>query len=57
MTVTSKSNVMPKINGKCFRCECGCNVFHHPTEDDLLFECNSCEEWYRGERKDAKNAR
>jgi hypothetical protein len=43
-------NVMPKIKGKAFRCECGCNVFHHPKpEDKLLYECNACGDWWRGE--------
>jgi hypothetical protein len=41
---------MPKVNGVTFRCECGCNVFHKPDKDDPeLFECNSCQTWYRGE--------
>lgn len=41
---------MPKVNGKSFRCECGCNVFHKPNADDPdLFSCNSCDTRYRGE--------
>lgn len=43
------NSVMPKVNGKPFRCHCGCNVFHHPPEKPEVFECNACEEWYTGE--------
>ena len=44
-------NVMLKVNGVTFRCDCGCNVFHHPrSEDDLLHECNSCGVWWRGSK-------
>jgi len=40
---------MPKVDGKPFRCECGCNVFHKPDKTDLeLFKCNSCGLQYRG---------
>jgi len=36
-------NFMPRVGGKPFRCECGCNVFHKPiSKSKLLFECNSC---------------
>lgn len=43
-------NVMAMINGKSFRCSCGCNVFHHPEPNDkTVYECNACEAWYRGE--------
>ena len=42
-------NVMAKVKGEAFRCECGCNVFHHPDKDDLSkYECNSCEARYTG---------
>lgn len=41
---------MPKINGKFFRCECGCNVFRKPkpVSRPNLFECNSCEALFEG---------
>lgn len=35
-------NIILKIGGRSFRCECGCNVFHHPGTDDDKFQCNSC---------------
>ncbi len=50
-------NVMPKIQGKTFRCTCKCNVFHHPEDypkkgvmDDDYFECNACHTIYKAER-------
>lgn len=48
-------NILLKILGKSFRCECGCNVFHHPQNetdgsmDDEIFKCNSCNLVYIGE--------
>ena len=41
---------MPRINGKFFRCDCGCNVFKKPkpVSQPGLFECNSCEALYDG---------
>ena len=40
--------VMPIINGKAFRCDCGCNVF---TEVDMLrFKCNGCGARWIGEK-------
>lgn len=43
-------NFMPKIYGKSFRCNCGCNVFHKPdVRNQNVFQCNSCEERYMGE--------
>lgn len=51
-------NFMPKVNGKFFRCSCGCNVFHKPDETrPYLFECNSCETWYSGEPKEDVGAK
>lgn len=41
---------MLQIKDKCFRCKCGCNVFHIPDDQDLnLYQCNGCETKYRGE--------
>ena len=39
--------VMPFIDGKSFRCECGCNVF--TKSGDYKYVCNSCELSYTGE--------
>ena len=42
--------IMPKVGGKPFRCECTCNVFHHPDKTKPnLYQCNSCEARYIGE--------
>ena len=38
---------MPKVNGKTFRCPCGCNVFHK-EEDPNIYICNSCNAKYEG---------
>jgi len=40
--------VMCFINGKSFRCECGCNVF--TKVGDLKYRCNACEARYTGEK-------
>lgn len=37
---------MPRVNGKPFRCECGCNVF---TRRGNRYTCNGCGANYRGE--------
>ena len=32
-----------KIAGKCFFCNCDCNVFHKPDRNQPeLYECNAC---------------
>jgi hypothetical protein len=41
---------MPKIDGKCFRCDCGGNVFHKPHKGSEIFICNSCGTRYHGEK-------
>lgn len=38
-------NILLTVNGKKFRCQCGCNVFHH-IDDDAVFICNSCDSEY-----------
>ena len=39
-----------RIGGKPYRCECGCNVFHHPDKTKLdVFQCNSCRDRFRTE--------
>ena len=31
------------ISNRRFRCECGCNVFHIPDDQELSrYKCNSC---------------
>lgn len=42
-------DVVPRINGQSFRCDCGCNVFRHPEGEPLVFVCNACGDRYRGE--------
>jgi hypothetical protein len=39
--------VMPKIGGKSFRCDCGCNVFTKIGE--YRYRCNACRIEYQGE--------
>lgn len=36
-------NILLTIAGKPYRCECGCNVFHHPDIDADVYACNACE--------------
>jgi hypothetical protein len=40
---------MVKIEGKSFRCPCGCNVFRSPKGQPDVYVCNSCGAVYRGE--------
>jgi len=45
----TNNQVMPRVNGKHFRCSCGCNVF---TEyEPLKYRCNSCDTCYQGEKE------
>ena len=39
---------MLRVDGKLFRCECGCNVFSE--YEPLKYVCNSCEALYTGEK-------
>lgn len=43
-------NIMLKVAGKSFFCECGANVFHHPGEDADEFVCNGCGTHYTAGR-------
>ena len=43
-------DVMAKVKGKIFRCECGCNVFRHPPNEPLVYVCNACGLRYTGEK-------
>ena len=47
MTGAVRDQVMCRINGKYFRCECGCNVFTKLGE--FKYKCNSCNATYSGE--------
>jgi len=40
---------MPRINGKSFRCDCGCNVFRKESNGSR-YKCNACEAQYIGEK-------
>lgn len=41
-----RESCMPRVNGKPFRCECGCNVFKEL--DNLQYRCNACSSVYQG---------
>lgn len=41
-----RQDTMLKVDGKPFRCECGCNVFTKVS--DVRYECNACEQLYEG---------
>lgn len=42
-------NFTVSINGKNFKCSCGCNVFHKPDDTKLeLYQCNACGTQYQG---------
>lgn len=45
-----RKDVMPKINGQSYRCECGCNVFRWAYVDRL--KCNGCGALYEAIRKE-----
>lgn len=48
----SLKNFTLNVDGKSFRCACGCNVFHKPDDKrQEIYQCNACEQWYRGERE------
>lgn len=37
-----------RIGGKPFFCDCGCNVFHKPDDENLhLYQCNACGTQYQ----------
>lgn len=43
----SNPNIVLTVGGKAFRCECGCNVFHHPDDEDWsIYACNACRHEY-----------
>ncbi len=42
-------SVTVRIEGKHYRCLCGCNVFHHPDKNDKnLYKCNACGQQFEG---------
>jgi uncharacterized Zn-finger protein len=42
-------NILLKVGGKSFYCECGCNVFNHPNGDADEYKCNGCPNVYRAD--------
>lgn len=42
-------NILLKVAGKSFHCECGCNVFHHPGTDADEYSCNACKQVFRAD--------
>lgn len=50
MTDGQVKTIIPKVNGKTFRCEsCNSNCFHWTAETRL--ECNGCGAWYEAVRE------
>lgn len=47
--LTAPVDVMPRVNGKPFRCTCGCNVFRQQPDDKTKYVCNSCQFVWVGE--------
>jgi len=43
---TTGKNVMPKVQGYGFICNCGCNVFQKLVDEPHVYKCNACEELY-----------
>jgi len=46
--MTENNNVTVRVDGKPFRCRCGCNVFQHPEGEPNIYACNACDTWYEG---------
>jgi hypothetical protein len=42
----SEGDRILNIEGKPFRCPCGCNVFRKANEDPDVFLCNACQAVY-----------
>lgn len=47
---TDGKDVTVRVNGKLFRCPCGCNVFQHPVNRPEVYKCNSCGFRYEAEQ-------
>ena len=47
--VLPDGDVVVRINGRLFRCQCGCNVFRHPEGEPDIYRCNSCQTEYESE--------
>ena len=41
-------DLMLRLDGKPFRCECGCNVFKQIGRDSGHYRCNACGTIYEG---------
>lgn len=48
-------DIIPKINGKTQRCDCGCNVFRYTDKSKVKLKCNGCGAFYSVERKMENN--
>lgn len=42
-----EGSYMPQIDGRSFRCECGCNVFQKSVTKSDRYKCNSCDMVYQ----------
>jgi hypothetical protein len=51
-TTEAQRNIMVRVGGKSFRCDCGCNVFH-AGKQPLTYICNACGTGYVGEPTNA----
>lgn len=45
-------DVMLRVGGTSFRCECGANVFRHDAGKAKAYRCNGCGAQYEGESYD-----
>ena len=46
----SRKQFMFRVDGKPFRCACGCNVFHKPDASrPEIVRCNACEATFETE--------
>ncbi len=44
-----KEDMMLNIEGKFFRCRCGCNCFRKSKFNSFRYKCNACQETYTSE--------
>lgn len=42
-------DIMLRVAGRRFRCECGANVFHHPEGRPDVYQCNGCHRSYEAD--------
>ena len=38
-----------KVDKKRFKCQCGCELFHHVDNDENTWQCNCCNVLYKSE--------